>query len=159
MNRSNAIKAIMSAIPLIAFGKFKTSKSVQDQAMVKEFARDYGKPFNLDLTMQAIAWQESSYGVNQRNSADLGGGSFGYFGITIEFAVEEMRWLNDQDVDYIIDFITQPAINAFLCVRKLIRSGAHRRDWLIVWKRYNGNNPQYALDIQNKIKIIKMNGE
>ena len=157
MQRVQAIKTILASIPVIALGKFTTSKTFAGQEAVKEFARDYGRPFDLAYTFQAIAWQESSYGVNMENPQDPGGGSFGYFGITIQLAVEKLPWLKGKDVDYVIDYIKAPEINAYLCLRKLITAECFRRPWLTVWMRFNGNDPQYARDIQAKIAIIKAN--
>lgn len=157
MQRREAIKAIMLTPPILALGMVRSSKTIADQDSVKDFARDYGKPWDLEYTFQAIAWQESSYGVQLDNGNDPGGGSYGYFGITIELAVEKLPWLNNKDVNYIIDYIKVPEINAYLCLRKLITAGCFRRDWMTVWMRYNGNDPGYAIEIRDKILIIKKN--
>lgn len=157
MLRNQAIKTILilALIPVIAFGRVTTSKTFGDQKAVKEFARDYGRPFGYERTLPAIAEMESSLGVNMENPKDAGGGSYGIFGITIEWA---MQHLPQTDTTEVIEMLMDPIVNAHLAVEKLnharrwylIRKG-RKATWLETWSSYNGSRA-YGLAIQDKIR-------
>jgi len=158
MQRRSAIRIMLSSIPLLALGRITTSKTSADQKSVKEFARDYGRPFGYELTLPAIAEMESSLGVNMENPEDAGGGSYGIFGITIEWAMEH---LPQTDTTKVIEMLMDPIVNAHLAVEKLnharrwylVRKG-RKATWLETWSSYNGSRA-YGLEIQKKIKQLR----
>lgn len=131
------------------------------QINVLHRAFQYGKKHNMAYSLAAIAWKESSAGVNLRNPRDP---SAGVFHVTVRNALHYAGWENtepNQQVMYELlqlDFDT----SANYAIKNLtFWRDAYKVGWKKTWQYYNGGRSyseasrKYAEDIAAKVRKIK----
>ncbi len=135
------------------------SRFSKSQLEVAQFVYDKGKPHGFPRTMQAIAWQESSFGVNLENKSE---GSCGIFGNKADIVsnrvstlwatvtTEEAKHLLINDRDFAAD----------MCIAELKFWWERRETWDDVIRSYNAgwnlrNGGRYLREIRDKMNYLR----
>jgi len=128
------------------------------QREVLKAAYDYGEPFDLGYTLAAIAWKESSFGIDLISETD----DYGVFQINLytyknRFS-DEITDLNATDMQLQIILINDFATNASAAIAELtFWRSAHSGDYTKMLESYNGGwrgNPQYADKVKDRVKVL-----
>jgi len=117
------------------------------------------KPFDLHLTMCAIAWKESSFGTDLRNDKTK---DYGVFQINLK-TFKNMYYLNggilsDKEIadelvkNYDLNFLTAIGVLKYWQI-------AYPSRWLRVYQGYNGGytgkGRAYAHKIMHRVRLLK----
>lgn len=173
------LKYLLGAIIAIGSLSFNANASVEqcsfssDQTKVLKYAFERGKPYNLEWTLAAIAWQESSAGLKTKNPKSDSYGLFGSLLKTVESRLkkdEEFREslrkipLSRKQTIFLLrndwEFSTSFAI-AELSYWKERHNGNYRKT---LGSYFGGNNPNskaavnYVNGITKKIQYLKKSG-
>ncbi len=126
------------------------------QREIAQFAYDQGKPHGFPKTMRAIAWQESSFGVNLENKAE---GSCGIFGNRVDIVCirlnQDGRASSEEAVrEWLMD---DAYFSARMCIVELKYWDSKRDNWDDVIRSYNAgwnlrNGNRYLKEIREKME-------
>lgn len=142
----------------------------KEQSNIMALSYWAGKPDNFGLTLMAIVWKESSFGVHTSNSKDGGYGSFGIAQILLETAMRRLHVDIRNRKSLKLKLLTDPVFNLHLAIQELNywkRIYKHERKskfWYTLtlasynagWK--NVTNPKgkaYAEDVINRIRALR----
>ena len=115
-----------------------------------------GKRYNLELTMAAIAWQESAGGRYQ-----IGNNDYGIYQINIKYYLEHFGIKDSYHnrSKYATLLIVNPETSEAYVIDKLIYlRNRHNGSYLKVWKHYNGSNDKataYSYRIRDKVRFLR----
>lgn len=144
----------------------------QDQIKVLQFAHDKGKPYDLQWTLAAIAWQESSAGLKHKNPKADSYGIFGSLLTTVEARLKDKEFadslrkvpLNRKQTIFLLkhdwEFSSEFAL-AELTYWQDRHKNDHRKT---VSSYFGGNRPNttaakgYAKSLNEKIRFLKQTG-
>ena len=154
----------MTFIGLIATGLIYpqglfASRFSKSQLEIAQFAYDKGKPHGFPQTMRAIAWQESSFGVNIENAAE---GSCGIFGNRADIVSNRVSTLwakvTTEEAKHLL--INDRDFAASMCIAELKFWQDRRKNWNDVIRSYNAgwcleNGDRYLKEIRSKMDYLR----
>ena len=147
---------IMASAVIYPQGLFASRFSAK-QMEIAQFAYDKGKPHGFPQTMRAIAWQESSLGVNLENVAE---GSCGIFGNRADIVRNRVSWkvLTTEDARQLL--INDRDFAASMCIAELKFWQDRRKNWNDVIRSYNAgwcleNGDRYLKEIRSKMDYLR----
>ena len=126
------------------------------QREIAQFAYDRGKPHGFQKTMKAIAWQESSLGVNLENEQE---GSCGIFGNKVGVVYRRLLQRGMiADKESIREWLIEDRdFAANMCIAELKYWDSKRDNWDDVIRSYNAgwdlrNGNRYLKEIRAKME-------
>ncbi len=135
------------------------SRFSKSQLEIAQFAYDKGRQHGFPQTMRAIAWQESSFGVNLENKSE---GSCGIFGNKADIVCT--RLLQDGRIaskEAVREWLMDDAyFAANQCIAELNFWQDRRKNWNDVIRSYNAgwhleNGDRYLKEIRSKMDYLK----
>lgn len=143
-----------------------------DQIKVLQYAHDRGKQYDLEWTLAAIAWQESSAGVKTKNPRADSYGIFGSLLTTVETRLKDKEFadtlskvpLNRKQTIFLLKHDWEFA-SEFALVELTYWQDRHNADHQkTVSSYFGGNRPNtpaaksYAKRLNEKIRFLKRTG-
>jgi len=155
-----AIMVSTSVLASESCSKFE-SKFNENQKRILSHAYAYGKPYGLEYSMPAIAWEESSAGEILLNYKDPAAGIYQSYAVTA--LKRENRKVNHANKSAILlELATDEIKSTAHGLSELLHWTNTRNSWKDVWASYNGGKDykervpkEYAERIHNRIKQLK----
>lgn len=137
------------------------AKFNENQKRILSHAYAYGKPYDLEYSMAAIAWEESSAGEILLNYKDPAAGIYQNYAATA--LKRENRKVNHANKSAILlELATDEIKSTAHGISELLHWANTRKNWKDVWASYNsGKNykervpKEYAERIHGRIKQLK----
>ncbi|MBE0467913.1 MAG: hypothetical protein IBX55_00090 [Methyloprofundus sp.] len=122
----------------------------------------YGRPFGLEYTLPAIAWQESSAGEVLINVSDP---SFGYYHALLSSAANREQIVSNSDLNKLAHALVKSIeLSASFAIRELLfwKQVHGEGEWSKIWASYNAGynydstaGKRYSESILQKINYLK----
>lgn len=162
---ASLLSAIVMYVPESEANQCKVNFS-DEQIHVMQKAFDYGKPFGYNYSLAAIAWRESSAGINNVRVETFGNStkvSYSPFHILLSTAMTHEECKTRHCASKIIDNLMNDFDYAASHAVQTLDYWYQVKDgnWLEVWKGYNGgytnsvDSKLYAIDIKEKIDYLQ----
>jgi len=122
-----------------------------------------GKKYDLELTLTAIAWQESAFGKYPINLSDPSGGLFHNLlsSVCCRLSLTPNQWNQSRILERLIsdkEFALQQAVAELLYWNNYWKVRRSTRVWSYMVMSYNGGHrgsKKYYIDIVKKVKYLK----
>lgn len=131
----------------------------QQQVQTLYQSYNYGKEYNMGLSLAAIAWQESNAGLYPINISDP---SFGVHHILLSTAMKRSDVKNtNYHRNMLASKLLDHNVSASFAIKELqYWSKYHKGNWSRIWASYNaGHNykvgVKYSNKIKEKVKMVK----
>jgi len=149
VNISYAVDAKQEKLAL----EWKTMTAEEKNSIIKSYVA--GLPYNLQLTLAAINWQESMGGRWQISTDhnDVGIYHVNLYWYFKEMKIKDTIWNRSK---YTTILMTKPKVCEIYVISKLQNLLlANGNDYYKAWWRYNGNE-EYAKHILEKVHFLKL---